>query len=235
MVRVMIRILAASLCLLCLAAPAAAAERRYTVTDFDRVEVQGGFQVKLVTGVPAGATATGSSEALERVSIEVLGRTLRVRPNRSSWGGYPGAATGPVSILLSTHELRGATVTGSAALTIDKARSMRVDLGLSGSGRLSVGNVEADLLEVTLIGGGRIVAAGKAKSLRLAVQGSGDVDAGALEADDAQIRADTAGNVRVGVVRSAKVNSTGAGEVEIVGKPACTVEAHGAGSVRCGR
>src|SRR5438128_1161935 len=77
------------------AAPATAAERRYTITDFDRVEVDGPFQVSLTTGLASGARAVGSQGAIDRLSVEVQGRTLRIRVNRSSWGGYPGDATGP--------------------------------------------------------------------------------------------------------------------------------------------
>ena len=44
----MIRIIALSLALLAFAAPASAADRRYSVTDFDRVIVEGAYQVHLV-------------------------------------------------------------------------------------------------------------------------------------------------------------------------------------------
>jgi len=67
--------------------PAVAAERRYSITDFNRVEVDGPYQVTLTTGGSSSARATGSSAALDRLSIEVMGQTLRIRTNVSSWGG----------------------------------------------------------------------------------------------------------------------------------------------------
>src|SRR3954464_4919821 len=88
------------------ACPAAAAERNYTVTDFDRVQVDGPYQVTLRTGLTAGARAEGSAGALDRISIDVQGNSLRVRTNRSAWGGYPGDSTGPVAITLTTRDLR---------------------------------------------------------------------------------------------------------------------------------
>ena len=93
----MTRTLPLALLALAAAAPAGAAERLYSVTDFDRVQVDGPYQVTLTTGRASGARAEGSAEALERVSIEVQGSTLRVRANRSAWGGYPGERAGPVS------------------------------------------------------------------------------------------------------------------------------------------
>jgi hypothetical protein len=214
---------------------AGAAERRFTVTDFDKIEVSGPFQVTLATGRPGSALASGSSDAIGRVSIEVEGRTLRIRPNRSAWGGYPGEGAGPLKIELSTHALRSAFVSGAGSLNVDKARAMKFDAGVSGSGLLKIAQVESDNLMLGLLGSGKIVIGGKAKTLRASIQGSGDLDAAALLADDAQISAETAGTVVVGVNRTAKVTASGTGDTTISGKPACTVKALGSGRVLCGR
>ena len=218
-----------------LAAPAAGAERRYSVTDFDRVVVEGPFVVRLTTGRPATALATGSAQALERVSLDVQGRTLRVRPNRSAWGGYPGVAAGPVAVELSTRELRGATVNGAGSLAIDRAAGLRLDLAVEGSGRIAAPNVAADTLVVGLIGSGRVEVAGTAGELRASVHGWADLDASALTAQGANIVTDSAGRVAAAVARQATITATGIGEVEIIGAPACTVRGLSAAQVRCGR
>lgn len=228
------RIMPAAALMAALSAPASAAERRYTVTDFDRVEVDGPFQVTLSTGRSGFALASGSAQAIDRVSIEVQGRTLRVRPNRSAWGGYPGEGTGPVAVTLGTHDLRGASVGGSGSLSIDKASGLKFDLTLSGSGRISVAALEADTLNLGLVGSGKISLAGKAKQLRATIQGAGDLDAEKLAVEDARINADTSGNVKLAVRRSADVTGSGAGDTLITGKPACTVKALGSGRIVCG-
>lgn len=217
------------------AAPAGAAERRYSVTDFDRVQVDGPYRVTLKTGLASHARAEGSQQALDHLSVEVQGGILRVRRNRSAWGGYPGEGAGPVTVELTTRDLRTAAVVGSGSLEVDKVRGLRVDLSVSGNGRLSVGAVESDNLLVGLLGGGRIALAGRTKQLRATVQGSGDLAASGLRADDAQITSDTAGNVAVAVARTAKVTATGPGDVEIIGSPTCNLEAKGSGQILCGR
>jgi hypothetical protein len=215
-------------------APAAAAERRYMVTDFDRVQVEGPYEVTLATGRPSGATATGSQTAIDRVSVEVQGRTLHVRPNRAAWGGYPGQPIGTVRIAATTRELRGGLVTGPGSLVIDRAGGLRLDLNVSGSGRLGVAAVAADQLVVGLAGSGKIMLGGKARQIRASIQGTGDLDAASLRADDADIGADTAGTIALTALRTAKVRANGIGIVEIGGTPACTVTGLGAGGVRCG-
>jgi hypothetical protein len=230
----MIRILPLA-ALASLAQPALAAERRYTVTDFDRVQVEGPFQVTLTTGKGASALASGSGQALDRVSVEVQSRTLKIRPNRSAWGGSKAQQSGPVTLTVSTHGLRSASVTGSGSLAIDKAKAMKFDAALSGSGRIAIGSVEADALTLGLLGGGKLVIGGRAKTVRATISGSGDLDAAALQSEDAEINADTSGTIALAVRRAARITATGAGDVAIGGAPACTVSNKGAGTVSCGK
>ena len=232
------RIIAAALSLaaaFAAAAPAAADERTYSVTDFDRVQVEGPYRVTLVTGRPSRAVAIGSREAIERVSVEVQGRTLRIRPNRSAWGGYPGDKVGPVRIEASTRDLRAGTVTGSGALAVDRAEGLRLDFSVSGSGGIDVAQVEADRLVVGLLGSGRTTLGGAAKTMVATIQGSGDLDAAALKVEDLQLTADTAGTVAVRAARTAKVTAIGPGDVTVAGTPSCTLSGAASAMVACGR
>jgi hypothetical protein len=218
-----------------LSAPAVAAERNYSLTDFDRVRIEGPYQVRLTTGLATGGSASGSQQALEAVSVEVQGSTLRVRPNRSTWGGYPGQSSGPPPVItLRTRNQRAASVSGSGSLAIDKARGLQLDLALAGSGRLSVGALDTDRLTIAMLGSGKMSLAGKAKQLKATIQGSAELDAQGLRADELQLGAETAGPIRLAAGRSAKVKNSGAGDVTIAGSAACSVEALGTGTVRCG-
>jgi hypothetical protein len=216
-----------------LAAPAAAADRTYSVTDFDRIQVDGPYEVTLVTGRSSGARAIGSSPAIENITVEVQGQTLKIHANRSVWGSAAQQA-GPVRIEATTRDLAVATVIGAGSLSIDRARGLRLALTVSGSGRLSVGRLEADTLIVALRGSGRLSLAGSVKTLNANLQGSGDLDAARLAADDADIYSETSGAVSLTARRSAKVRAAGVGEVIVGGNPACTVTGPAAGQVRCG-
>lgn len=229
------RIMPACFLAMLAATPVWGAERRYSLTDFDRVQVEGPYQVTLRTGLSSGGRAQGSAAALDRVSIDVQGRTLRVRTNRSAWGGNPEQASGPVRIELTTLDLRSAAVVGAGSLDIDRAKGLRVDLSLSGSGRLNVLAVDADNFSVGLLGAGRITLGGKAKQVKATIQGSGELAASGFNADDLQLFAETSGSIAIGAQRTAKVVTSGAGNVEVSGKATCTVQARGAGQVRCGR
>lgn len=215
--------------------PASAGERRYAVTDFDRVIVEGPYSVRLTVGDVSRAAATGSPQALEGVSVDVQGTTLRVRRNRSAWGGYPGRAAEPATITLTTRNLRGARLIGTGSLELTGAKGLKVELAIDGSGRIAAAGVDADNLALTIRGAGTLEVAGKAKKLSADVQGSGSLDGGALTAETATLFAATSGDVRLGARRAARVTSNGLGRVIIDGPAACTLSGSSAANVVCGR
>jgi hypothetical protein len=233
MVRFMTRILPPFLLLCALAAPAAAADHNYSVTDFDRVIVEGPYAVHLVVGPPSSAVATGSREALDRLTVDVQGQTLRIRRNSSAWGGSQGADVGPVTIALATRNLRSARIIGAGQLDVAGGRGLNLEFVLQGSGRLRATGIAADNLSLGLLGSGRLEIAGTARALHADIQGNGDVEASHLAAQNAIVSTSTAGTVAVMVNGPVIVTANGLGEVAILGAPVCTVQGLGADRVRC--
>ena len=233
----MVRIMRACLALAALAAgtaPAAAADRTYSVADFDRVIVGGPYRVRLVVGSPSSATASGTREGLDRVTVDVQGRMLRIRRNRSAWGGTPGADTGPVTIALATRSLRSARLIGPARLSVVGASGLNLELSVEGSGAIEAANVDAENLALALLGSGRLTVAGAARALTGNFQGTGDVDASALAARGATIATNTSGAVRLNVAGPVTIAANGLGEVRVTGRPVCTVTGPGTDQVVCG-
>jgi hypothetical protein len=218
--------------LLAVAAPADAATRNFGVSGFDRIRVEGPFKVRLATGVAPFATASGGSPAaLDSVTIDVQGRTLVVRSNRSSWSGYPGESKGAVEISIGTHDLNSATLNGSGSLAIDKAKGLSFDLSVQGAGSASIGSVAVDQLKVGISGTASATIAGTAPKLTAIVRGISALDASGLETNDAVIGAQGSATVRANVTNSVQIDAQGPATIEIAGKPACTVKADGSASV----
>lgn len=232
----MIRLLSA-LALFSLAAPATAAERTYSIGSFDRIRVEGPFEVRLTTGKSPGARAEGAARATEGLDIRVEGTTLIVRASMNGWGEQPVAGnTGAPVIRVSTQAIRSATVIGGGRLTIGGAiKGQRVDLSLSGSGSLGAPTLDADQLNATLLGSGSMTLGGRAAKVRLTTSGSGAIDAAPLSAGDLILRLDGPGETRVTARFTANVTTTGLGAATVYGTPACTVKAVAGGPVSCGK
>jgi hypothetical protein len=235
MLQRMIRVSLALLALLAAAAPVAAAERRYSVTDFERIVIEGPYIVRLSVGRSTTAIGTGSQAALDRTAVDVQGRTLRIRRNRTNWSGNStsGGQDGPLTIDVTTGSLRSARVIGPGRLDIDRAEGLRVDLIVEGSGRLTATNVDADNLQIGLAGAGTIELAGAAESVIADIQGTGNVEASRLRVENATITTGTTGEVGLQVVRAATINAFGLGTVSVTGGAACTLRGPSADLGRC--
>lgn len=213
------------------AVPAAAAERSFSVTSFDRIRVDGPFAVTVTTGRAPSAKASGSAQALDTVAIDIQGRTLVVRPNRASWGGYPGKPAGPVTIALSTHELSAAYLNGAGSLSIDKVKALSFDSAVQGSGALSIGQLAVDRFAAALSGSGTMTAAGKALKVTAIVRGASGFDGSSLSSKDATLAAEGPATVKLDVSNAAQVTAAGMAQVGLSGRPACTVKASGSAVV----
>ena len=230
----MLRTLSALIALYVLAAPALAEDRRLPIEDFDRIVVEGPYIVHLVTGRSTSALARGSRIALDRLNIDVQGMMLHIRRNRNAWFGTPGADAGTVTIELTTRSLRSARLIGPARLDADNIRGLAVEFTVEGSGTLHATRVDADRLSLGLIGSGRLDLAGTARALTGAFQGTGDLAAAQLIANNARISSTTSGAIALTVNGPATIANDGLGNVRIFGRAVCTSSGVSVDQIRCG-
>lgn len=213
---------------------AQAAERRLSVTDFDRVRVIGSANVDIGKGVATSAFASGAPEALDDLVVEVIDRELIVQPRARVASTWSGNGSPPARVRVTVPRLTAVRLSGSASVTVAELSAPSIAMAVTGSGRLIVKSAIADRATLGLTGSGIVIASGKIKSLTAATRGSGRVDAAALTADDLTLTAATSGDLSLTANRSASVTSSGSGSLVILGEPACTVTNTGSGEVRCG-
>ena len=211
-----------------------AADRRYSVTDFDRVVVEGPYIVQLTVGGTTSAIASGDPRALDLVSVEVQGTTLRIRRNSNAWGADLGRPVTPATIRLTSRTLRSAGLAGTGSLEISGARGLNLQLLLAGSGRLAATNLAFDNLALDARGSGTVELAGAAKTVTAQVQGTATLQGSALASETVTLAAATASDIALTARRSANVTATGLGRVTISGGGACTLNGPRADAVTCG-
>lgn len=214
--------------------PAHAGERGYSVTDFDRLEVSGPVRVIVTTGRGTQARATGTPDALDRLSVEVRSRRLVVRPLKGRWTGAGADRDGPVTLRVQTYGLREAVATGTARAEIDQMKAASVALWSSGSAAIAVASVQADRTSVNQDGAGSVKLAGRSRMADISNKGTGSIDASALEVADLKAGSSSQGETRATATRSANIISWSHGPVIVDGSAACQVKMLGNGEVRCG-
>ncbi len=205
-----------------IAAPGDAATRNFTVTGFDRIRVDGPYRVKLTTGVAPFATADGSPAALDAVSLEVQGRTLIIR-RKAAVQSNSTQRSGPVSIVVGTHELAAAWLNGSGGLAVNAVKGRTFELAVSGSGAAEVGKINVDRLRVAISGSASVVLGGTAEIATFSVRGPSALDASALSAEAATIAAEGSSTLKLTATGTAKVDARGLATIDLAGKPACTI------------
>ena len=215
-----------------LATGAPAAERRYSVTSFDRIRIDGPFDVRVKTGSAPSAQAEGDPAALDGLTLTVEGQTLIVRRQQAA-SGTRDPAPRLLTITLGTPVLRGVNVNAGGRLSVDRMVAQRIDLSINGAGTLGVTGVEADQLNATVTGAGTMTLAGKAGRARYLITGPGGYEATKLIANDIFVTATGPGEVRVAARYTADIVSSGLGTVTVAGTPACRVRATGGGAVVC--
>lgn len=213
------------------AAAQPAAKRNYSVTSFDRIRVDGPYEVKLRTNVAPFARASGTQSSIDGVSVGVEGRTLVVRKGSNGWGGYPGEDRGPVTIEVGTHELQSAYINGAGALDIDRVRGLGFSVDINGPGMARIEAADVDQLKIGITGAGTARVAGRAKKLTAIVRGTSSFEAENLKSNDAVIGAEGPSVVRASVSNSAKVDASGLASVTLTGSPACELNTKGSAKV----
>lgn len=220
---------------LLLAAPAdAQVARSVMLSGFDRVRVDGPFEVTVTQAPRASAVVTGTRDATERVDVRVENGTLIVSADPSAWGGSdkPASATVAVGAPPGT---RGIAVRGGGTVRVDGIRGGRVDLAVAGSGTLTVARADADQLYATMTGAGRLEVAGAARRARFLAIGTGSVEAKGLAVNELAISQDSLGDGTYSASRTVTISSTGLGAITVDGEAACTVTAQRGGPVACKR
>lgn len=209
------------------ASPALAAERSVGIGSFDRLRVEGPFEVRVVTGTSPRVRITGGSDAIERVAVRLDGRTLVVRGSTEVWGERsvrPGAADQePLVVMLSTPALASINSTAGGRITTGPLKGDRIDLSVSGAGAIIAEGATAADVNTIVIGAGTIRIAGRTTRARLTVNGPGGIDASALDAGEVAVRVEGTGESTARARYTARVSHAGLGRVAILGAGKCTI------------
>ena len=200
-------------------------ERSYSVTSYDRVRVEGGLSVTLVTDVSPFARAKGKAADMDGLSIAMNGRTLVIR--QSVANRQRSNNLGPVTIEIGTPAIRQVWVNGSGTLDIDRVEGLEFDAAVNGAGRLRIGSVEADNFELLLNGAASAEVEGRVESGIIVVRGVSTLRGSGLNIEQVTLGVDGPGYVELGVSEQAEIDSVGAGTITIAGSPACTTRLSG--------
>lgn len=219
------------------ASPASANTKRFGLTSFDRITVEGDMIVDIVQSNSIFAVADASREALETLSIEVdENRTLVITQMAEGVFGPRRAnnAAGPIHIRLSAQNFTSVFLRGGGRVSVAGMRGDDLRVDLNGAGTISAQGIDGETLLVHNEGSGSITLAGHSRAVTASLRGAGTIDASALESRDLVARADGSGSLRFAALSSADLYTGGTANIAVTGRPRCTIRNTGAGTISCG-
>jgi len=223
------------------AALAQAVDKATELKSFDRLQIEGCFEARLVPGTPARAVVSATADQQQRIRVEQDGK--RVRIGFAERDDYNVCRGGPIRVAITasfeTTDSVELGMSGSGSLDANVPRAAGLTGAVAGSGRITLrgaagdcnltvsgsGAVDATALacdssaKIALQGSGSAKAAGKTKNCNLVVNGSGGVAADRLECDSADVAINGSGSVDLAKLASLSVQINGSGNVKYRGEP----------------
>lgn len=183
-----------------------------------------------------------------RISIEVSGDTLRIKPSASACCFDPSELT----ITASADTIENLRVSGSGDIVIrGGVRGRKIALEIHGSGSIAsdapiqVQSAKADIegsgeisaaiqvveLSSSIHGSGEFVWSGEANEHQIVIEGSGEIEASKFQTQNTSVTIEGSGECSVAASKSLEVTIDGSGEVKFRGNPQMTQNIDGSGSV----
>ncbi|MBK9337098.1 MAG: DUF2807 domain-containing protein [Lewinellaceae bacterium] len=138
-----------------------------------------------------------------------------------------------LEVEITMPELKHLQLSGSARLETDGAFSgSTLNLGLSGSGRLILNEMNYPFIAAHVSGSGSILLKGQSDDTSFSVSGSGEVDALQCPTKTAEVHVSGSGTVRLKVSEVLETHISGSGNVWYDGSPSLDTHISGSGQVR---
>lgn len=210
-------LLACTLAVLPLAARADEPEGRlYTPGPFDRLEIAGTAQLRLVQGPRDQVFIVGDAELQKDVSVELQNDKLLIRPS-GTWKFWNSQR---LLVDVSMRNLRQLVISGAVDLrAAEPMRLQRVAIHISGAGQVRFDDLHAEQLSFGISGSGEGQLRGQVQDLNLQVTGKGKLLAEQLRADQATVAISGIGQANLWVTEELRVSVSGIGTVEYWGAP----------------
>jgi hypothetical protein len=179
----------------------------------EHLSVETSADVRYVQGQNATVVVTGPADEIDDIVID--NGDIRYDRDHWAWGwwvfGWGGWRSREVHIVVTAPKI--------------------TDAGVGGSGRLDLGRLSQDRLDLSLSGSGVIDVSGQIKSLNLSASGSGVGRLDQVQAGDMSVDMSGSGWVRTsGTANSLHLSISGSGVADMGGLTAQTVQADLSGS-----
>ncbi len=191
------------------------ATRTFTVDSFDEIDVTGAMIVRIEPGDVFKVVADGEKKDIDRLDVDVDGRTLKLAPTKN--GPFGVFNNRNVRFTITMPKVEGLKLTGASRAQLSGFTPFnRLDVELTGASTALI-DVSVDRLDVDLNGASKVLLKGKADELKGSMTGASLINAKGMTVNKADMRASGASRGIMGQVNDLKKNTSGAGRITSTG------------------
>lgn len=197
-----------------------------SVNNFDQVSLSGIGDVTLVQGNNEQLVIEAEDNVIKHITTEVRDGTLYI--------GFVKKAiipTEPVKFTITMREIRGLETKGVSDISAAGITTDQLDIGISGTGNITINKLDADQVSINVSGAGNFAAEGQVSKQKVVLSGAGNYDGEDLESSTADITITGLGQVSVWVTDLLNVTISGTGNVNYYGSPQVNQQISGLGKV----
>lgn len=187
------------------------------IEGFDKLDVTGPFEVRLVAGKAGSVTIEAEKNLTELIVTEVKGDILTIAPQNGKL--FKSSKGNKIIIKVPFASLNEIAFKGSGSITGKKTITDNIKLSLSGSGNIDI-DVASKTVEAVVTGSGNLVLNGKADVFTCDVTGSGIIKANGLKSSAVTVTVNGSGNADVYSEREIIGRINGSGNIAYTGQPA---------------
>jgi hypothetical protein len=189
------------------------------VSSFSTIVLEGAAEVVINQGASESLTIEAEDNLLPLIASEVSDGVLHL------YLGRPGSRdvvspTQPIRFLVGVKDLGALYLAGRGSIHAGALQVPNLKVNMSGSGDVTLDELRAETLTVTLNASGNFTASGETHRLEVFLEGTDQVvDAGDLESQTALVSLGGEGDVTIWVRSQLDVSISGTGTVNYFGQP----------------
>ena len=183
------------------------------VSDFNKVEIKGFYEVILMSGTKEGVTIETDENLFDFIEVYVQNDRLIVSSEEALKSDFG------IKIAITYKELEAISSSGAAVIkTAGTLNTEDLRIDLSGAGLIEI-DIEAQMLDLDLSGAGKVKLSGNAGEQFLNLSGAGSLDAYALKSHECSVNLSGVGAAKVYVKNRLDATVSGIGGIKYRGNP----------------
>jgi hypothetical protein len=201
-----------------------------TVSGFTEIGfgIAGNLYVK--TGAEFSVVLEGGKKYLSEIETVVRNNKLVIRDLNNRFFNNEKA-----NVYITLPNLKGLGVSGSGMAQVDNSlKNDELYLNVSGSGKIIVPDIIADVLNCSISGSGNIALKGNGDIGKgdISISGSGNYAGEAAKFKNLHVQISGSGNCTCNVAESLSASISGSGNINYIGNPKVDARVSGSGHVR---